>query len=200
MGKVTAQPASNMLSRTHPSLTASAGSLMLACGLLALTAASHTYASVVISLFAIGAGSSLLAFPAACLYSHHRAASAQRSYVTLAVVEFIGMYFLGVATVSCFASLKFSSIVVSAARRHRAPPSLSQRAGGHRRKSDHGDRCRFVFKNSERHVRARLLCRAVIYLLCCRGAAHALTRLARRCMTFAALYFMKSRAQQAKAS
>jgi hypothetical protein len=200
MGKVTAQPASNMLSRTHPSLTASAGSLMLACGLLALTAASHTYASVVISLFAIGAGSSLLAFPAACLYSHHRAASAQRSYVTLAVVEFIGMYFLGVATVSCFASLKFSSIVVSAARRHRAPPSLSQRAGGHRLRPHHGDRCRFVFKNSERHVRARLLCRAVIYLLCCRGAAHALTRLARRCMTFAALYFMKSRAQQAKAS
>lgn len=66
----------------------------------------------VVALFGIGAGSSLLAFPSAALYSQERCSSSLRADFTPAVVEFIGVYFLGVASVSCLASLKFSGIVV----------------------------------------------------------------------------------------
>jgi hypothetical protein len=131
--------------------------------------------SVVLALFAIGAGSSLLAFPAACLYSHNRAASAQRSYVTLCVVEFIGMYFLGVAAVSCFASIKFSAIMVShvtsrhvTSRRHCALPSDRAQAGTSASQSTEADVDLFLKIASGMYACARFLCPAVV---CCTAVA-----------------------------
>ncbi len=77
------------------------------------------------ALFGIGAGSSLLAFPSAALYSHERCSSSARAHFTPVVVEFIGVYFLGVASVSCLASLKFSGIVVRRPPRARCCPFLT---------------------------------------------------------------------------
>lgn len=111
MGKVAAQPASTMLSRAHACHTAAAGCIMIASGFWLLTWSNHAL-TVVVALFGIGAGSSLLAFPSAALYSQQRCSSSLRADFTPAVVEFIGVYFLGVASVSCLASLKFSGIVV----------------------------------------------------------------------------------------
>jgi hypothetical protein len=113
LGKMAAQPASGMLSRTQPCLTAAAGCLMVASGFWLLsTPAAHSSFDVVLSLFCIGAGSSLLTFPSASLYSQERCPSSARAHFTPAVVEFIGIYFLGVAGVSCLASVKFAGIVV----------------------------------------------------------------------------------------
>ena len=112
IGKMAAQPASNLLSRTHAPITAAVGYLFTAGGFWQLTV-SHSYFPVVLSLFLVGAGSCLLAFPAAIMYGQERGNVASRAAMTAVVVEFVGMYFLGVAGVSCFASLNFSDIVVS---------------------------------------------------------------------------------------
>ena len=121
MGKVAAQPTSNMLSRSHASATASIGCVMISCGFWLLTATQHNSFSVVVALFGIGAGSSLLAFPSASIYALERCATNARADAVPAVVEFIGIYFLGVAAVSCLASLKFSGITVRDPPAHRTP-------------------------------------------------------------------------------
>jgi hypothetical protein len=116
LGKVAAQPSSNMLSRSHASVTASIGCIMSAFGFWLLTTMNHNSFSVVVALFGIGAGSSLLAFPSASIYAQERCATNLRSDVVPAVIEFIGIYFLGVSAVSCLASLKFSGITVRCQR------------------------------------------------------------------------------------
>jgi hypothetical protein len=121
MGKVAAQPSSNMLSRSNASFTAAIGCFMIACGFWLLTTMNHNCFSVVLALFGVGAGSSLLAFPSANMYVQERCASNLRSEIVAAVVEFIGMYFLGVSAVSCLASLKFSGITVRTQHLHITP-------------------------------------------------------------------------------
>ena len=92
IGKVAAQPTSSMLSRSHPCATACSGCISIAVAFWMLTFQNTSLVSVVIALFGAGAGSSMLAFPAASMYSQERCTSSARSDFTPAVVEIIGMH------------------------------------------------------------------------------------------------------------